>query len=475
MANVVTAVTIGDYEYTLYDNQTAAAKVTDTTKSSYGALQASVTHQSVTYALTSVESCFRNCTSLTTAPEIPSGVTNMSTCFYGCRLLTTAPSIPSGVTNMWMCFAYTRITIAPVLPNGVSDIFGCFQNCSYLTTAPTIPSSVVTISRCFQSCSSLTGTIEVHGTPRNYESCFNGTTQPIALYVPTSSEAPTWQQIASTGKNGNVTVLDPSTNPAPTATLNVTRVGAAQSTVPDEIGNWAYIQVETTISTDQAPDNVAQAPIITLDGRTTSPYQAQGTASYVGWVRLYDDKTHRFGATPRDTYKTGAEIIVPLAGTYSPMEFYTKPILNEHDEVIGYDGGVGASFGKHATQENLLDCAWPISSDVDVSSDNYSLEGLGDYVDGGLIDVYTATSQTHTVAALSTTSYTFSPQTVQGYLPIGVVGFSNDDMEFAVTVGAHINLTTRQITVYTKNFSNRAIDIVDYVEVLYIRRPYGTT
>lgn len=452
MASEVTTVTIGDYYYTLYDDQTAAAEVVDLTKASYGALQASVTHEGVTYALTNLNWCFGTCTSLITAPEIPSGVTNMDDCFNRCTSLTTAPAIPATVT----------------------DMDRCFYGCTSLTTAPSIPSSVTYVNNCFQGCTALTGTIAVHGTPRYYVNCFRDTTQPIVLNVSNPTERNIWLQVAATGNNGNVSVIG-GDNPAPTATLKVTRVGAAESTEPDESGRWAYIQVETTVSTDQAPDNVAQAPIITLDGRTNSPYQAQGTASYVGWIHLNDDKTHRIGATPRDTYKTGAEIVVPLAGTYSPMEFYTKPILNEHGEVIGYEGGVGASFGKHATQENLLDCAWPISSDVDVSSENYSLEELGDYAGTDLVAVYTTTSQTHTVAALSTTNYTFSPQTVQGYLPIGIVGFSNDDMESAVTVGAHLSLGTRNITVYTKNFSNRAVDIVDYVDVLYIRRSYGTT
>lgn len=346
MASVVTNVTIGDYRYTLWDDGHASAMVTDKTKSSYDALQANVTYEGATYALTGLNSCFQVCTSLTATPSIPSGVTTMDQCFYGCTSLTTAPTIPSSVTSMR----------------------NCFYNCRLLTTVPNIPSGVTNMGGCFMYCRSLTGTIAVHGTPSYYNSCFYNTTLPIRLICSSDTILPTWQQVAATGNNGNVIAMYVENNPAPTATLNVTRVGSDGSTVPNESGEWAYVQVETTVSTDQAPDNVARAPIITKDGSSVVPStHASGTASYVDWVSLGDDKTHRIGATPRDLYKNGGEVIVTLAGTYSPMEFYTKPILNEHDEVIGYEGGVGASFGKHATREGVLDVAWDVESEGEVS------------------------------------------------------------------------------------------------------------
>ena len=288
-------VIIGDYRYVLYGDDTAWAQVTDFAKSSYGALQESVTYQEGTYALTSLRNCFYRCTSLTTAPEIPPGVTDISVCFQG--------------------------------------------------------------------CTSLTGVIAVHGAPRDYGDCFADTTQPIALLVTDATELPTWQQVAATGNNGNVsvTMIDPSTNPAPTATIAAVRVASRGSTTPDESGQYAYVTVRTAVSTNQMPDNVAQAPVITLDGSACTPLDPSGTATHTCWVALGDDYGHVIGAAPRDLYKTGTTVTTTLPSTYSPMEFRRT--------------GDGASFGKHATREGVLDVAWDIESDGDVSATNVTVSG----------------------------------------------------------------------------------------------------
>ena len=310
MASEVTSVVIGDYRYTLYDDQTASAQVTDRTKSSYGALRESVTYEGTTYALTNLSYCFLKCSSLTTAPTIPSSVTDMDSCFYSCASLTTVPSIPSGVTFMNLCFRY---------------------------------------------CTALTGTIVVHDAPRFYSNCFGDTTQPIVLEVTDATETPTWTRIAATGNNGNVTVRDVSANPVPTATVTATRVASRGSTTPDENGQYAYVTVRTTASTEQAPDNVAQAPTVTLDGSAYTPIDPSGTATFTCWVALGDDYGHVIAATPRDLYKTGITVTTTLPSTYSPMEFHAT--------------GDGASFGKHATRADVLDVAWDIESDGDVSAD----------------------------------------------------------------------------------------------------------
>lgn len=393
MASMVTSVVIGDYRYYLYDDGTARAEVNSNLgKTSYGQLQQSVSYQGATYSLISLERCFYGCYALTTAPEIPSGVTSMTECFRGCSALANPPTIPDTVTNLeWAFRDCTSMTAPPTLPSSAQNLHGCFRGCTSLasapvipvrayniaacfygctslTAAPSIPPSVTQVNSCFSQCTALTGNISVSGTPSSYSSCFLDTTLPIRLICSSDAILTTWQQVAATGNNGNVIAVYVENNPAPTATLNVTRVGSDGSTVPNESGEWAYVRVETTISTDQAPDNVARAPIVTKDGSSVVPStHASGTASYVDWVSLGDDKTHRIGATPRDLYKSGGEVIVPLAGTYSPMEFYTKPILNDDDEVIGYEGGVGASFGKHATREGVLDVAWDVESEGEVS------------------------------------------------------------------------------------------------------------
>ncbi len=70
---------------------------------------------------------FRGCTSLTTAPEIPSSVTSMIDTFFGCTSLTAAPAIPSSVTKM----------------------IGTFVGCTSLKTAPAIPNSVTIMRETF--------------------------------------------------------------------------------------------------------------------------------------------------------------------------------------------------------------------------------------------------------------------------------------------------------------------------------------
>ena len=154
MANTVN---IGDYQYTLYDKGKASAVVRDKTKSSYGNIPSTITVSGQTYNVTYLTSCFLWCSSLTTAPTIPSGVTDLYNCFYGCSSLTTAPAIPSSVKNMIGCFCgCSSLTTAPTIPSSVTNLSSCFEDCSSLTTAPTIPSSVTKLSYCFHNCSALT-------------------------------------------------------------------------------------------------------------------------------------------------------------------------------------------------------------------------------------------------------------------------------------------------------------------------------
>jgi len=77
---------------------------------------------------------FSNCSSMTTAPEIPNNATSMIGTFSGCYSLTTVPTIPSMVTDMTEAFYY----------------------CDSLTSIPTIPVSVENLDYTFYGCTSLT-------------------------------------------------------------------------------------------------------------------------------------------------------------------------------------------------------------------------------------------------------------------------------------------------------------------------------
>lgn len=94
---------------------------------------------------------FYDCTSLTTAPELPAmtltlrGYYNM---FYGCTSLTAAPELP-----------------ATTLAGGCYQ--GMFQNCTSLTTASELPATTLANScyeSMFRSCTNLTAAPELPAT-----------------------------------------------------------------------------------------------------------------------------------------------------------------------------------------------------------------------------------------------------------------------------------------------------------------------
>ncbi|MBQ6152376.1 MAG: hypothetical protein IJJ15_01350 [Ruminococcus sp.] len=112
---------------------------------------------------------FRNCTGLTTAPELPETML-AETCYYnmfnGCENLTTAPELPA-TTLARYCYRNMfsncgSLTTAPELPattleNGCYS--GMFIRCGRLTTAPELPATTLADScydSMFDSCTSLT-------------------------------------------------------------------------------------------------------------------------------------------------------------------------------------------------------------------------------------------------------------------------------------------------------------------------------
>ncbi len=123
-------------------------------------------------SVTDMSQTFWDCTALVTAPVIPNGVTDMEQTFWGCTALVTAPVIPNGVTDMSYTFAdCTSLTTAPAIPSSVTDMFQTFMDCTSLTTAPTIPSSVTTMNGTFADCTSLktyAGSTDPDGDFSNY-------------------------------------------------------------------------------------------------------------------------------------------------------------------------------------------------------------------------------------------------------------------------------------------------------------------
>ena len=103
---------------------------------------------------------FRDCTSLTIAPELPA-TTLAKFCydgmFYGCTSLTTAPELPATILALrcynGMFSDCTSLTTTPVLPATELNI-GCymsmFYGCTSLTTAPELPATTLA-NYCYKS------------------------------------------------------------------------------------------------------------------------------------------------------------------------------------------------------------------------------------------------------------------------------------------------------------------------------------
>ena len=161
----------GDYKY-LYYNSDLIVSVKDKTKTSYGVILSEIAGKPIT----NMYNTFAECTSLTTAPKIPSGVKSMSYTFHNCTSLTTPPAIPDSVTNISNTFqGCTSLTTAPKIPSSVTDMYDTFSYCTSLTTAPTIPNGVTDMKKTFQGCTSLTGTIEINANPTKYDKCLEDT------------------------------------------------------------------------------------------------------------------------------------------------------------------------------------------------------------------------------------------------------------------------------------------------------------
>ena len=135
---------------------------------------------------------FKNCTSLTAAPELPATTLAeycYSQMFYGCTSLTAAPELPA-TTLASYCYSQifsgcTSLTTAPELPATTLASYcysQMFSGCTSLTTAPALPATTL-VWYCyfdmFESCSSLTTVPELHATSLAnscYKSMFSGCT-----------------------------------------------------------------------------------------------------------------------------------------------------------------------------------------------------------------------------------------------------------------------------------------------------------
>lgn len=149
----------GDNTYTL--RSAGSVMVTgsiDKMFSNFASLKSADFSGSDMSGVTSINNVFYECSSLTSAPEIPDGVERMQSAFANCHSLTTAPEIPDSVIFMGYAFLQCEsLESAPTIPVGVKDVQYAFKGCVLIKSAPEIPSSVTTsMYNAFYGCASLT-------------------------------------------------------------------------------------------------------------------------------------------------------------------------------------------------------------------------------------------------------------------------------------------------------------------------------
>lgn len=111
---------------------------------------------------------FKNCTSLTQAPDLPA--TNLAhscydSMFYGCTSLTTAPELPANNLDISCyasmfeeCTALTQASELPATTLAQNCYANMFYGCTALTTAPELPATQLAVQcydSMFRGCSSL--------------------------------------------------------------------------------------------------------------------------------------------------------------------------------------------------------------------------------------------------------------------------------------------------------------------------------
>ena len=272
--------TIRDYDVTV-SNTTASIRVNDTSKTSYAALPTLAEIRRVTgqpVEVINLSYCFQHCTSLTTAPTIPSSVTDIRTCFYGCTSLTTVPTIPNSVTNMSSCFAY----------------------CRSLTTVPTIPSSVTDISGCFKSCTALTGKITINANPSTYTGCMADTQQEIVLV----GSSALLQNIVDTATNNNVYVW-------------LLSINVSAERQEDDFSKANVSVIINRFRNNNEPVSLT----FTVNGVESTPVQVTmdtATKTYTGVLSITPSSIVELSVIAEDSYGKSAPKSITI-----PLPFYT--------------------------------------------------------------------------------------------------------------------------------------------------------
>ena len=237
-------------------------------------IPATVTHNGVTYSVTSIgDYAFRDCNNLKRI-TIPEGVTSIgNSAFYGCSSLT-AITLPEGVTNIESSVFYNCTLLTSITPpEGVTSIGErAFGNCYSLTTI-VLPKNLKNIySQAFANC------LELHDVycyaekvPSTSTDAFdNSFPEYITLHVP-----------ASALKAYKTTAPWSSFGKFETTSIAVTGITLSVSSAILTEGE--SITLTATVNPEDATDksiswNSSNPSVATVDGQGKVTAQAPGTA-----------------------------------------------------------------------------------------------------------------------------------------------------------------------------------------------------
>ncbi len=167
---------LGDYTYNIRLEATStnagevSVKATDKTKTSYGAIPATVTYGGQNYNVESASECFLDCKNLVSAPNMDfSKFSFVSRMFKGCTSLINPPNMNVTTDYLYaleMFSGCTSLVNPPVLPLPVSGSFNnmynykkMFYGCTSLKTGPDMhrydAECNVIVEQMFFGCSAL--------------------------------------------------------------------------------------------------------------------------------------------------------------------------------------------------------------------------------------------------------------------------------------------------------------------------------
>jgi hypothetical protein len=122
---------------------------------------------------------FAECTSLTTAPAIPSSVIYLDETFYGCSSLITTPDMSNavGITEFYNTFTDCySIKNVPSLPPNLTNVDYLFENYTSLETVGSLPIKITSMENTFAGCTSLKSIGVIPSSVTSMNSTFAGCT-----------------------------------------------------------------------------------------------------------------------------------------------------------------------------------------------------------------------------------------------------------------------------------------------------------